>query len=104
MSTTHSPQNLKSKASSCGHKRRAHPYQFQGDIADHPCVVCEITHCRVIYRAVYLALLGTILMVTVQGDVLVSDSATPLASLRTRSTFVLVYSASTYSMVSSRQV
>ncbi len=55
-------------------------------------------------RAVRAVLLGTILMIIVQSDVLLTNSATTLALLRTGLTFVLLYSVSTYSMASSRRV
>jgi hypothetical protein len=96
-------QNFGPEASSCRHKRRARPYQFQWNNADRLCVVCAITHRRVMYRAGCIALLGAILMLVFQGDVPLVRSVTPLALLKTGLTFVLLYGASTYSTVSSRR-
>jgi hypothetical protein len=87
-------QNLEPEAYSLRHKRRVHLYQGQGGIADRR---------RVMYRAVCVALLGTAFMLMVQGDVLLTDSVTLPVLLKIGLTFVLLYNASTYSIVSLRR-
>jgi len=85
-------QNLKLETSSRRHEQRMHPYQGKGGTANR---------WRVIYRAVCVALSGTVFMLMVQGDVLVTDWVTPPTLLEVGLTFVLPFGASTYSMVSS---
>ncbi len=95
-------ENLKPKAS-CKHKWRARPYQFQGDTSDRLCVVCAVTYRRVVYRTVCVALVGTILMLISQDDVLLAGSIAPLALLKIGLAFVLLYSTCAYSLVSSKR-
>jgi hypothetical protein len=89
----------------CRHCFRARPYRFQGDIDDPLCVVCAILYRPVLRRAVYVALVvGTILTIINQGDVLLAGEITPLVMAKILLTYLVPYSVSTFSALSANRV
>ena len=67
----------------CSHLGRARPYQFRRDLSDPLCVGGAILYRPVLRRATFIALvIGTILTIVNQGDVLLMDEVTPLVLLK----------------------
>ena len=92
-------------ASGCGHRLRARPYRFRRDIDDPLCVVCAMLYRPVLRRAVYLALVvGTILTIINQGDVLLAGEITPLVIAKIFLTYLVPYSVSTFSVLSANRI
>ncbi len=85
----------------CGHLGRAQHYQFRHDLPDPLCLMCAILHRPVLRRATLIALIiGTILTIINQSDVLLMRAVTPLVLLKILLTYVVPYSVSTYSALS----
>ncbi len=85
----------------CGHLGRAQYYQFRHDLPDPLCLMCAILYRPVLRRATLIALtIGTILMIINQGDRQLMGKATPLVLLKILLTYVVPYSVSTYSALS----
>ena len=80
MSAKGRSQDLKPEASGRTHKQRINHYQGKGGTVNRWCMVGMSAHRSVMYRAVCVALLGTVFMLMVQGDVLLTDSVTSLLS------------------------
>jgi hypothetical protein len=92
------------RAPGCRHSLRAHPYRFRRDIDDPLCVVCAILYRPVLRRAVYVALVvGTILTMINQGDVLLEGAITPLVMAKIFLTYLVPYSVSTFSALSANR-
>jgi hypothetical protein len=63
----------------CKHLRRARSYQFRRDIPDPLCLVGAVLYRPVLRCGVYVsAVVGTILTIINQGDVLLAGAVTPL--------------------------
>jgi hypothetical protein len=89
----------------CRHRARARPYQFQNNIDDPLCVVCAILYRPVLRRAVYVALVvGTILTIINQGDVLLAGEITPLVMAKILLTYLVPYGVSTFSALSANRI
>ena len=89
-------------APGCRHLARARPYRFRGDPL---CVVCAILYGPVLRRAIYVALIvGTILTIINQGDVLLAGEITPLVVAKILLTYLVPYSVSTFSALSANRV
>lgn len=89
----------------CGHLGRAQHYQFRHDLPDPLCLMCAILYRPVLRRATLIALvIGTILTIINQGDVLLMGAVTPLVLLKILLTYVVPYSVSTYSALSTNRM
>ena len=89
----------------CKHPGRARPYQFQRDASDPLCIVCAVLYRPVLHRAIYISLLvGTILTIINQGDVLLAGAVTPLVVAKILLTYAVPYSVSTFSALSANRV
>ncbi len=67
--------------------------------------MCAILYRPVLRRATLIALLiGTILTVINQGDVLLMGEVTPLVLLKILLTYMVPYSVSTYSALSANRI
>jgi hypothetical protein len=106
VAATSGPERAReARAPGCRHCARARPYRFQGDIDDPLCVVCAILYRPVLRRAVYVALVvGTILTIINQGDVLLAGEITPLVIAKILLTYLVPYSVSTFSALSANRV
>ncbi len=92
-------------AAACKHLGRARAYQFRRDVSDPLCVVCAILYRPVLSRAIYIALIvGTILTIINQGDVLLAGVVTPLVVAKILLTYAVPYSVSTFSALSANRV
>jgi hypothetical protein len=92
-------------AAACKHPGRARPYQFRRDASDPLCLVCAILYRPVLSRALYIALIvGTILTIINQGDVLLAGEVTPLVVAKIVLTYAVPYSVSTFSALSANRV
>jgi hypothetical protein len=92
-------------AAACKHLGRARPYQFRRDASDPLCLVCAILYWPVLSRALYIALIvGTILTIINQGDVLLASEVTPLVVAKIVLTYAVPYSVSTFSALSANRV
>jgi hypothetical protein len=90
---------------SCIHRGRGQPYQFQRDVSDPLCLVCAILYRPVLRRSLYIALVvGTILAIINQGDVLLLEAITPLAVAKILLTHAVPYSVSIFSALSANRV
>lgn len=77
---------------------RPRVYQFRRDAHEPLCTWCAVTYRPVFRRAVVVAVVvGTILTVINQGDVLLSGAITPLVVLKIGLTYLVPYSVSTFS-------
>jgi hypothetical protein len=85
----------------CRHPGRARPYQLRGD-AEYPrCLSCAVLYRPVLRRAIYVALIvGTILTIINQGDVLLMGTLTPTVVAKILLTYLVPYSVSTFSALS----
>ena len=91
-------------AAACKHAGRARAYQFQRDISGPLCLVCAILYRPVLSRAIYIALIvGTILTIINQGDVLLAGEVTPLVVAKILLTYAVPYSVSTFSALSANR-
>lgn len=94
-----------SSAARCKHSGRGRPYQFRRDGFEPLCLVCAILYRPVLRRAVYVALIvGTILTIINQGDVLLAGAITPLVVAKILLTYTVPYSVSTFSALSANRV
>jgi hypothetical protein len=92
-------------APGCRHHVRARPYRFQGNLDDPLCIVCAILYRPVLRRAIYVALVvGTILTIINQGDVLLAGEITRLVMAKIVLTYLVPYSVSTFSALSANRV
>ena len=92
-------------AAGCKHPGRARPYQFRRDASDPLCTVCAVLYRPVLRRAVYISLVvGTILTIINQGDVLLAGAITPLVVAKILLTYAVPYSVSTFSALSANRV
>jgi hypothetical protein len=92
-------------AHGCRHHLRARPYRFRRNIDDPLCIVCAILYRPVLRRAVYVALVvGTILTIINQGDVLLAGEITLLVMAKILLTYLVPYSVSTFSALSANRV
>ena len=91
-------------APGCKHSGRARPYQFRSDVLDPLCVVCAVLYRPVFRRAIYISVVvGTILTIINQGDVLLAGAVTPLVVARILLTYAVPYSVSTFSALSTNR-
>jgi hypothetical protein len=68
------------------------------------CLACAILYRPVLRRAIYIALVvGTILTVINQGDVLLMGAVTPLVLFKILLTYMVPYSVSTFSALSANR-
>jgi hypothetical protein len=106
VAATSGPEGAReARSPGCRHRARARPYRFQGDIDDPLCVVCVILYRPVLRRAVYVALVvGTVLTIINQGDVLLVGEITPLVIAKILLTYLVPYSVSTFSALSANRV
>lgn len=89
----------------CKHLGRAQPYQFRRDIPDPLCLACAVLYRPVLRRAVYVsAVVGTILTIINQGDVLLAGAVTPLVVAKILLTYAVPYSVSTFSALPANRV
>ena len=89
----------------CKHRERARPYQFRRHVSDPLCLACAMLYRPVLRRAAYLALIvGTILTIINQGDVLLAGAVTPLVVAKILLTYAVPYSVSTFSALSANRV
>ncbi len=80
-------------------------YQFRRDIPDPLCLACAVLYRPVLRRAAYVsAVIGTILTIINQGDVLLADAVTPLVGAKILLTYAVPYSVSTFSALSANRV
>jgi hypothetical protein len=92
-------------ASGCKHLTRARPYQFRRDVSDPLCLVCAMLYRPVLHRAIYIALIvGTILTIINQGDILLAGAVTPLVMAKILLTYAVPCSVSTFSALSANRV
>ena len=92
-------------AAACKHPGRARPYQFRRDAYDPLCMMCAVLYRPVLHRAIYISLLvGTILTIINQGDVLLAGAITPLVVTKILLTYAVPYSVSTFSALSANRV
>jgi hypothetical protein len=100
-----SPEGTREAPAGCKHLGRARPYQFQRDVPDLLCLACAILYRPVLRRAVYVALIiGTLLTIINQGDVLLAGAVTPLVVAKILLTYAVPYSVSTFSALSANRV
>ena len=91
-------------APGCKHIGRARPYQFRRDVSDPLCLLCAVLYRPVLSRALYMALIvGTILTIINQGDVLIAGEVTPLVVAKILLTYAVPYSVSTFSALSANR-
>ncbi|MDQ3834810.1 MAG: nitrate/nitrite transporter NrtS [Actinomycetota bacterium] len=89
----------------CRHIKRARLYQFGRDASDPLCLTCAILYRPVLRCAIYIALLvGTILTIINQGDVLLTGAIAPLVLVKILLTYTVPYSVSTFSALSANWV
>ncbi len=89
----------------CKHLGRAQPYQFRRDVPDPLCLACAVLYRPVLRRAVYVsAVVGTILTIINQGDVLLAGAVTPLVVAKILLTYAVPYSVSTFSALSANRI
>lgn len=87
----------------CRHVERARLYQFGHDAP--LCLACAVLYRPVLRRAVYIALLvGMILTIINQGDVLLMGVIAPLVLAKILLTYTVPYSVSTFSALSANRV
>ncbi len=85
----------------CGQLGRAQHYQFRHDLPDPLCLMYAILYRTVLRRATLNALIiGTILTIINQGDMLLMGAVTPLVLLKILLSYVVPYSVSTYAALS----
>ncbi len=88
----------------CKHLGRIRPYQFRRDACEPLCLVCAVLYRPVLRRAVWIALIvGTILTIINQGDVLLAGAVTPLVVAKILLTYAVPYSVSTFSALSANR-
>ncbi len=89
----------------CKHLGRAQPYQFRRDVPDPLCLACAVLYRPVLRRAVYVSVVvGTILTIINQGDVLLAGAVTPLVVAKILLTYAVPYSVSTFSALLANRV
>lgn len=98
-------QTGEAHAAGCRHTGRARPYRFRGDAGDPRCLACAIVYRPVLSRAIYTALVvGTILAIINQGDVLIAGTITPIVVAKILLTYFVPYIVSTFSALSANRV
>ena len=91
-------------AAGCKHIGRVRPYQFRRDVSDPLCLLCAVLYRPVLSRAIYIALIvGTILTIINQGDVLMAGAVTLLVVAKILLTYAVPYSVSTFSALSANR-
>ncbi len=89
----------------CKHLGRARSYQFRRDVPDPLCLACAVLYRPVLRRAVYVSVVvGTILTIINQGDVLLAGVVTPLVVAKILLTYAVPYSVSTFSALLANRV
>ena len=89
----------------CRHQARPGRYSFRRDIPEPLCVQCAVLYRPVLSTAVRVALVvGTILTVINQGDVLLRGDITVVVALKIALTYTVPYLVSTYSALSANRL
>ena len=91
------------QAPGCRHAGRARQYAFRHEPSPL-CTACAVRYAPVLRRAIIISLIvGTILTVINQGDVLLSGSVTSLVLLKIALTYTVPYSVSTISALAANR-
>lgn len=89
----------------CRHTNRAHPYCFDRDVGTYLCVQCAVWHRPVLRRAIIIALVvGTLLALINQGDVLLHGHLTVLVVMKICLTYTVPFAVSTGSALAANRV
>ncbi len=89
----------------CKHLGRARSYQFRRDVPDPLCLACAVLYRPVLRRAIYVSVVvGTILTIINQDDVLLMGAVTPLVMAKILLTYAVPYSVSTFSALSANRI
>jgi hypothetical protein len=92
-------------ATGCSHTHRARKYSFQRKTHFPLCAACAMRYAPVLRRAIIIALVvGTILTMINQGDILVSGAVTPLVVLKICLTYMVPYGVSTVSALAANHI
>ncbi len=98
-------EETRAASAGCKHSGRTRPYQFRRDACEPLCLACAVLYRPVLRRAVWIALIvGTILTIINQGDVLLAGAVTPLVVAKILLTYAVPYSVSTFSALSANRV
>jgi hypothetical protein len=89
----------------CEHLQRNRKYQFRRDTPAPLCVACAIRYRPVFRRAITMALIvGTILTLINQGDILFRGAVTALVILKIGLTCTVPYTVSTVSALAANRL
>ena len=96
MPVSDSPKIAEAQPYRCPHLHRRHPYRFRHSAP--LCLSCAVRFPPVLRRALALAaIIGSVLTLINQGDVLLAGKITPLVAMKIALTYTVPYLVSTYS-------
>lgn len=89
----------------CRHTSRSHQYCFDRALGTRLCTRCAIRHRPVFHRAIVIALVvGTLLTLINQGDVLLHGHVTALVVVKICLTYTVPFAVSTGSALAANRV
>jgi hypothetical protein len=89
----------------CKHVGRDRRYQFREDTQTPRCTQCAVRYQPVLHRAVVIALIvGTILTLINQGDILLHGAVTTLVIVKICLTYTVPYTVSTISALAANRL
>ena len=93
------------EALGCRHTHRTRKYSFQRQTPFLLCTACAMRYAPVLRRAIIIALIvGSILTMINQGDILLTGAVTPLVVLQICLTYTVPYSVSTVSALAANRI